>query len=121
MQRALWWQTGVIYQIYPRSFQDTNGDGIGDLRGITQRLSYLVELGVGAIWLSPIFSSPRQTSVMTFQTIPTLTRCSGPWTTSTRCSQPPMGAASRSFSIWSPTTPPIVTLVPRESSLATKS
>ena len=58
MQRALWWQTAVIYQIYPRSFQDTNGDGIGDLRGITQRLSYLVELGVGAIWLSPIFPSP---------------------------------------------------------------
>src|SRR5262249_57839083 len=58
MQRALWWQTGVIYQIYPRSFQDTNGDGIGDLRGITQRLPYLVELGVNAIWLSPIFPSP---------------------------------------------------------------
>src|SRR5262249_4303842 len=58
MQRALWWQTSVIYQIYPRSFQDTNGDGIGDLRGITQRLSYLVELGVDAIWLSPIFPSP---------------------------------------------------------------
>jgi alpha-glucosidase len=58
MQRRLWWQTGVIYQIYPRSFQDTNGDGIGDLRGITQRLPYLVELGVNAIWLSPIFPSP---------------------------------------------------------------
>jgi alpha-glucosidase len=58
MQRALWWQIGVIYQIYPRSFQDTNGDGIGDLQGITQRLSYLVELGVDAIWLSPIFPSP---------------------------------------------------------------
>src|SRR5262245_32249355 len=58
MQRALWWQTDVIYQIYPRSFQDANGDGIGDLRGITQRLSYLVELGVGAIWLSPVFRSP---------------------------------------------------------------
>ena len=49
MQRVLWWQTGVIYQIYPRSFQDSNDDGIGDLRGITQRLSYLVELGVDAI------------------------------------------------------------------------
>src|SRR5262245_19506506 len=58
MQPALWWQTSVIYQIYPRSFQDTNGDGIGDLRGITQRLSYLVELGIDAIWLSPIFPSP---------------------------------------------------------------
>jgi len=58
MQRALWWQTGVIYQIYPRSFQDSNGDGIGDLRGILQRLPYLVELGVDAFWLSPIFPSP---------------------------------------------------------------
>ena len=58
MQRALWWQTGVIYQIYPRSFQDSSGDGIGDLRGIMQRLPYLVELGVDAIWLSPIFPSP---------------------------------------------------------------
>lgn len=58
MQRALWWQAGVIYQIYPRSFQDTNGDGIGDLPGIMQRLSYLVELGVEAIWLTPIFPSP---------------------------------------------------------------
>jgi alpha-glucosidase len=58
MKRGLWWQTGVIYQIYPRSFQDSNGDGIGDLRGITQRLPYLVELGVDAVWLSPIFPSP---------------------------------------------------------------
>jgi alpha-glucosidase len=58
MERALWWQTGVIYQIYPRSFQDSNGDGVGDLQGITQRLLYLVELGVDAIWLTPIFPSP---------------------------------------------------------------
>ncbi|MBR1280968.1 alpha-glucosidase C-terminal domain-containing protein [Bradyrhizobium sp. AUGA SZCCT0177] len=53
-----WWQNGVIYQIYPRSFQDTNGDGIGDLRGIAQRLDYLVSLGVDAIWISPIYPSP---------------------------------------------------------------
>jgi alpha-glucosidase len=53
-----WWQTAVIYQIYPRSFQDTNGDGIGDLAGIQRRLPYLAELGVDAIWLSPIFPSP---------------------------------------------------------------
>jgi hypothetical protein len=58
MRRAPWWQTGVIYQIYPRSFQDGNGDGIGDLRGIMQRLPYLVELGIDAIWMSPIFQSP---------------------------------------------------------------
>ena len=55
---ARWWQTGVIYQIYPRSFQDTNGDGIGDLNGIERRLDYLAELGVDAIWISPIYPSP---------------------------------------------------------------
>lgn len=54
----LWWQRGVIYQIYPRSFQDSNGDGVGDLRGIRSRLDYLVDLGIDAIWLSPIFPSP---------------------------------------------------------------
>jgi alpha-glucosidase len=53
-----WWQSGVIYQIYPRSFQDSNGDGIGDLNGITSRLDHLGELGVDAVWLSPIFTSP---------------------------------------------------------------
>lgn len=53
-----WWQEGVIYQIYPRSFQDTNGDGVGDLRGIIQRLDYLAWLGVDAIWISPVYPSP---------------------------------------------------------------
>lgn len=53
-----WWQQAVIYQIYPRSFQDGNGDGIGDLRGIISRLDYLQSLGVDALWLSPIFVSP---------------------------------------------------------------
>ena len=55
---VLWWQTGVIYQIYPRSFQDTNADGIGDLKGIERRLDYLASLGVDAIWISPIYPSP---------------------------------------------------------------
>ena len=53
-----WWQSAVIYQIYPRSFQDTNHDGVGDLAGIRRRLPHLVELGVDALWLSPIFPSP---------------------------------------------------------------
>ena len=53
-----WWERGVIYQIYPRSFQDSNGDGIGDLAGIKARLDHVAGLGVDAIWLSPIFPSP---------------------------------------------------------------
>jgi alpha-glucosidase len=53
-----WWQSGVIYQVYPRSFQDTDGDGVGDLRGIAARLDYLVGLGVDAVWISPIYPSP---------------------------------------------------------------
>jgi oligo-1,6-glucosidase/alpha-glucosidase len=53
-----WWERGVIYQVYPRSFQDSDGDGVGDLRGIDRRLDYLAGLGIDAIWLSPIFPSP---------------------------------------------------------------
>jgi alpha-glucosidase len=55
-----WWQRAVVYQIYPRSFQDSNDDGIGDLAGIARRLTYLKHLGVDAIWLSPIFPSPQR-------------------------------------------------------------
>jgi alpha-glucosidase len=54
----LWWQRGIVYQVYPRSFQDTNADGVGDLPGITRRFPYLAELGVDAVWISPIFPSP---------------------------------------------------------------
>src|ERR1700712_5757338 len=60
MNNHYWWQTAVIYQIYPRSFQDSDGDGVGDLRGITARLPYLAELGIDAVWISPIFRSPMK-------------------------------------------------------------
>jgi alpha-glucosidase len=55
-----WWKGGIIYQIYPRSFMDANGDGVGDLAGITSKLDYVASLGVDAIWLSPIFTSPMK-------------------------------------------------------------
>ena len=53
-----WWHNSVVYQIYPRSFCDSNGDGIGDLNGIRSKLDYLAELGIDVIWLSPVYQSP---------------------------------------------------------------
>lgn len=60
MRNAIWWQHGIIYEIYARSFQDSNGDGIGDLRGIASRLDYLSWFGVTAIWITPIYPSPMK-------------------------------------------------------------
>lgn len=57
MKKA-WYKEGVVYQIYPRSFKDSNNDGIGDLKGIIEKLDYLKELGIDIIWLSPIYESP---------------------------------------------------------------
>src|ERR1022692_2763583 len=59
ISNPVWWRHAVLYEVYPRSFQDTNGDGIGDLNGITARLDYLKELGVDAIWLTPGYQSPH--------------------------------------------------------------
>ena len=53
-----WWHNAVVYQVYPKSFKDSNGDGIGDLPGITSKLDYLAKLGITAIWLSPVYDSP---------------------------------------------------------------
>jgi len=58
--RSPWWQGAAIYQIYPRSFQDSNGDGVGDLPGIARRLHHVARLGVDAIWISPFFTSPMR-------------------------------------------------------------
>jgi alpha-glucosidase len=60
MPETPWWRDAVVYQIYPRSFADSNGDGVGDLAGITSKLDYLADLGVDALWLSPIFTSPMR-------------------------------------------------------------
>ena len=55
-----WWKKTVCYEIYPSSFQDSNGDGIGDIPGITSRLDYLASLGVGCIWVTPVYASPMK-------------------------------------------------------------
>jgi alpha-glucosidase len=60
MADGTWWREGVLYQVYPRSFADSNGDGIGDLRGILARLDHLEWLGVDGIWLNPTFPSPNE-------------------------------------------------------------
>ena len=54
-----WWKETVIYQVYPRSFKDSNGDGIGDLPGLISKLDYIQSLGVGLVWLNPIYASPN--------------------------------------------------------------
>lgn len=54
-----WWKESIVYQIYPRSFKDSNGDGIGDLNGITEKMEYLEKLGVNVVWLSPVYQSPN--------------------------------------------------------------
>jgi len=59
VMKDAWWKEAVVYQVYPRSFMDANGDGIGDLQGVTSRLDYLQELGINVIWLSPVYQSPN--------------------------------------------------------------
>ena len=74
-EKKEWWKNAVIYQVYPKSFQDSNGDGIGDIKGIISRLDYLRTLGIDAIWLSPVYRR-RMTMGMIFLTIRILTLCS---------------------------------------------
>ena len=70
-----WWKNAVVYQIYPRSFKDSNGDGIGDLEGIYEKLDYLAELGIDVIWMSPVYKSPIRISWTTLE----------PWTILIAC------------------------------------
>lgn len=74
-----WWHDKVVYQIYPKSFYDSNGDGIGDIPGIISKLDYLKELGADILWLSPIYNLHLQTRDMTLQIIMRLIRGLGPW------------------------------------------
>src|SRR5215471_1754256 len=60
-----WWKEAIVYQVYPRSFKDSNGDGVGDLRGMVSKLDYLQSLGIDVVWVNPIYSSPNDTTVMT--------------------------------------------------------
>jgi 1,4-alpha-glucan branching enzyme len=69
-----WWQRGIVYEIYPRSFSDSNGDGIGDLEGIRRQLDYLIWLGVDAIWLTPIHRHRWLMAVTTLATTSALLR-----------------------------------------------
>jgi alpha-glucosidase len=76
MQNHQWWPSAVIYQIYPRSFCDSNGDGVGDLAGVTAKLDYVASLGVDAVWLSPFFLSPMRDFGYDVAIIAWSTRCS---------------------------------------------
>ena len=59
MNEIPWWKKSVVYQVYPKSFNDSNGDGVGDLNGISEKLDYLADLGVDVLWLNPIYRSPQ--------------------------------------------------------------
>ena len=80
-----WWKGAVVYQIYPRSFKDSNGDGFGDLEGIRSKLDYLQALGVDVLWLSPIYASPQADNGYDIADYYTSTRCSAPCRISTVC------------------------------------
>jgi Alpha amylase, catalytic domain len=96
-----WLKTAVLYQIYPRSFQDSNGDGLGDFPGITSRLVYLQDLGIDAVWITACFDSPNADNgydVRDYRRIhPTL----APWTTLSTSWLKPRNAISESSSTWS--------------------
>ena len=100
-----WWQNGVIYQIYPKSFQDTTGSGTGDLRGVTSRLDYLQKLGVDAIWLTPFYVSPQVDNGYDVANYTASTPLPARWMISTNWSLRRKPAGSVSCWIWFSTIP----------------
>lgn len=77
--KKTWWKESVVYQIYPKSFKDSNGDGIGDIRGIIEKLDYLKELGVNVLWISPMLESPQDDNAMIFLITERSTKITEPW------------------------------------------
>ena len=77
--KKTWWKESVVYQIYPKSFKDSNGDGIGDIRGIIEKLDYLKELGVNVLWISPMLESPQDDNAMIFLITERYTKITEPW------------------------------------------
>ena len=94
--KKTWWKEAVVYQIYPRSFMDSNGDGIGDLKGITSRLDYLKYLGIDVIWLSPVYQSPNDDNGYDISDYQRSCPNSARWKISTKCWQRPMKGESAS-------------------------
>ncbi len=90
---ADWWRQAVVYQVYPRSFADSDGDGIGDIPGVTSRLPYLADLGVDAVWLSPFYPSQLADGGYDVADYRDVDPGSAPSTTSTRWSPRPTGSA----------------------------
>ena len=111
-----WWRNGIFYQIYPRSFQDSNADGVGDIAGIVDRLPYLQALGIDAVWLSPIFPSPMADFGYDISDYTGIDPLFGTMDDFDALVAPRMAAVSRSFSISFPTIPP--TSIPGSSKAA---
>jgi hypothetical protein len=106
-QRTDWWRYAIFYQVYPRSFQDSDGDGVGDIRGIIRRLPYLKSLGVDAVWLSPIFPSPMADFGYDISDYTGIDPLFGTMDDFDALVEAADAKASRSYSIWCRTTPPI--------------
>ena len=106
-----WWKGAVVYQIYPRSFKDSNGDGFGDLEGIRSKLDYLKALGVDVLWLSPIYASPQADNGYDIAATTTSTPCSARCRTSTASWRGSTSGGCASSWTWSLTTPPTNTRV----------